>query len=146
MSNVFSSRLARTLEEVVNIVSTLDLSFVQNIFEVEKMNLVYEVTHNMYQVACLFYQVACLFDLVVVGRRDIVATGNTSKERDTWKEKCEVVEQKCFAFERDMAELRKKVEVVDSLQEEVKMYDSPSNLDARITELEISLKVEEKLH
>lgn len=45
-----------------------------------------------------------------------------------------------------MAELRKKVEVVDSLQEEVKMYDSPSNLDARITELEISLKVDKRLH
>lgn len=78
MSNVFSSRLARTLKKVVNIVLTLDLSFVQNLFEVEKMNLVYEVTHNM-------YQVAYLFDLVADGRRDIMATGNTSKERDTWK-------------------------------------------------------------
>lgn len=78
MLNVFSSRLARTLKKVVNIVLTLDLSFVQNLFEVEKMNLVYEVTHNM-------YQVACLFDLVADGRRDIMAIGNTSKERDTWK-------------------------------------------------------------
>lgn len=37
--DVFSSRLARTSEEVATIVSTSDLSFVQNLSEVEKMEL-----------------------------------------------------------------------------------------------------------
>lgn len=51
---VFSSRLTHTLEEASSNVSTLDLSFVKNFYETNKIKLISEITHGMYQVTSLF--------------------------------------------------------------------------------------------
>lgn len=55
MLNVLSSRLAWILEEVSTIVSTPDLSFVHNLLEGDKMELVFELTHNMFKFASIFF-------------------------------------------------------------------------------------------
>lgn len=54
MLYVFSSWLARTSEEATIIVLMSDLSFIQNTFEVDKMEHVSEVSHIMYRVAFMF--------------------------------------------------------------------------------------------
>ncbi|CAI8587935.1 unnamed protein product [Vicia faba] len=54
MSDVFSSCLARTPEEATIIVSISYLSFIQNLPNGEKMELVYEITHSMFKASSLF--------------------------------------------------------------------------------------------
>lgn len=54
MPNVFSSRLIRTLEEAGIIISMSDLSFVQHLPKVDKMELISKITHNMFNVTSLF--------------------------------------------------------------------------------------------
>lgn len=95
----FSSPLARTPEEAATTVSELDLSFIQNLSEVEKMCLVSEVTHNIYRASFLFSVV------VVVGRRDILVVGNPPKKRETWKGKCMAIKHKCSTFKKELDEL-----------------------------------------
>lgn len=80
MPNVFSSRLSCTPEEATTTVSTSEMSFVQNIFEGEMMEIFSKVTHNI-------YQIASLFSLIVGGKGYALAPGNPSKERDIWKGK-----------------------------------------------------------
>lgn len=66
--DVFSSCLTRTSEEAATTVSTLNLPFIPNLSEAEKMGFVFEVTHNM-------YRASSIFSLVAVGRGDILPIG-----------------------------------------------------------------------
>lgn len=85
MYYVFSSRLAHTPEKETIAVLTKDMSFVHNLSEAEKMELIPKINHNM-------YWAFSLFSLVVIGRGDVLAAGNPSKERHIWKVKCEARE------------------------------------------------------
>lgn len=93
MRAVFSSLIAQSSKENADIVSMLKLSFVQNLYGVEMIELVSQITHNM-------YQVTYLFSLVVAGRGDVLAAGNPSKERDTWKGKCKDIEKNTSLYKR----------------------------------------------
>lgn len=64
--------LTRTLEEAADVVLTEELSFVQNLFKEEKMELLYEITYNM-------YHESSQFSLVVASRGNVLADGNPSK-------------------------------------------------------------------
>lgn len=61
------------------------------------MKLNSEITHNI-------YLIMSLLSLVAAGREDVLGLGNPSKERDTWKGKCEAMEQKFLTFHKDLAE------------------------------------------
>lgn len=73
-----------------------------------------------------------------------MAPDKPSQEMNTYKRKCEAMEQKCSTLQKDLDELQKKAELTDSLQEEVKTYNSPFTLGSWIPELEVTLKEEEK--
>lgn len=131
MLDIFSSLLDRTPKEVVSTVSTMDMSFIQNIFA-KKIKHASEITYNM-------YQTAFLFSLIAAGRGVVLAVGNPSKEYDTWIRKFKTMEQKCFAIQKDLAQLHQKVSLVESLQEEAKIHKFPSTLASWTTELEVTL-------
>ncbi|CAI8609074.1 unnamed protein product [Vicia faba] len=80
-------------KEVSIMVSMEELSYIQILTNVEKMELVFEITHNM-------YQAPFLFSLVAAGRGDILDAVNPYKEKDTWKGKCEPIENMCFTFHK----------------------------------------------
>lgn len=101
------------------------------------MDLMFEITRNTYQASSLLSNVA-------VGRGDVLASKSSYKERDTWKGKCGVMKQKCFSLQKDMTKLQNKIKHVDSLREEVKTYNSPSNLVACVTNLEVAFKAQER--
>lgn len=84
------------------------------------LDLIFVVTLSIYWGAPLFFIVASI-------RRDALA-GNPTKERGTWKGKCEVMEQSLSSFQKELVELREKVKLVEALQEEAKIHDSPSTL------------------
>lgn len=63
---------------------------------------------------------------------------------DTWKVKCKTIEQRCFDFHKEFAELREKVKLAGSLQDGAKTHNTPSTLVKRVTELENTLKAEWK--
>lgn len=73
---ILPSWIPLSLREFDIVVSTKDLSFIPNLFEVEKMKLFNKVTFNT-------YQAASLFSLVTGGRGDILIAGNRSKEKDS---------------------------------------------------------------
>lgn len=100
MPSIFPFRIACTLDEVV-VVSTKDLSFDENLYEMKKMELLSEVTYNMYQASSLFY----LEDVAI---SDVVHAGNHSKGRDTWKGKYEEMEQKCLVVLQELADFVEK--------------------------------------
>lgn len=86
--DILSSQLAHTPEEATTNVPLSDLSFVQNILEGEKMELVFDITHSM-------YQDASPFSLISSRREGILAPRNPTKERENWKGKCEAMELRC---------------------------------------------------
>lgn len=51
------------------------------------------------------YQATSMFSLVTTTRADIMAMGNPSKERDTWKGKWEDIERKFSMFQEDTTAL-----------------------------------------
>lgn len=55
------------------------------------MELVFKLTHGM-------VNVASLFSLVSFGQGGILALSNSTKERDTFKGKCETIELRCSTF------------------------------------------------
>lgn len=57
------------------------------------MELLFEATFHT-------YQITSLFSLATTGKSDILAEGNASKERDTWKGKCEAMKQKYSTFQK----------------------------------------------
>lgn len=63
---ILSSQFPHTLEDGTAIVLTLDLSFVQNLPEEDKMELASYLTHNM-------FKVGNIFSLVSVGQSDVLA-------------------------------------------------------------------------
>lgn len=65
------------------------------------MELIPEITHNM-------LHAFSLSSVVIACRGDILGAGNPSKERDTWKVKCEVMNKICFYFLKDFTDLQEK--------------------------------------
>lgn len=119
------AQLPLTLEEAV-IVSTSNLSIVQNILKGNKIEKDYDLAHNM-------FKTASIFSLIFVGWGDVLALCSPFKERDTWKEKAEPMELKCINLQKELITLPEKVEVTDSLQEVMEVYGSTSVLEARVT-------------
>lgn len=113
--------------------------FIQNLSEVEKMELFYELTFHT-------FWTAYLFSMVTIGRGGILALGNPTKQRDTWKGKYESMEHKYFTFQKELADLQGKVKLAEALQEEERIHNSLSTLVIQITKLESSLEVEKKRH
>lgn len=74
--NIFSSQLLHTSKEVVVIVSTSDLSFIQNLLEVNKMEMAHELYFNM-------LKSASSFSLVSAEQGDALASGSPFKKRVT---------------------------------------------------------------
>lgn len=91
-----------------------DLYFVQNLHEEDKMEFLSEVTYHT-------YWASSIFSLDGAVRGDFLALGNPSKERDTWKGKCENIENKCSKFSKEIVSLQEKVSHVEVLQEEEKV-------------------------
>lgn len=85
-----------------------------------------------------------MFYLASTGRGDVLTTGNLSKERDTLQGKCKIIEKKCFTFQKEMTELKKKFTLADSQQEEEKTYDFPSTMTVQISQLEMTLEAGKK--
>lgn len=48
-----------------------------------------------------------MFSLEVVGHGDVLVLGNTKRERDSWKKKCEAIELKKSSNETELFELHK---------------------------------------
>lgn len=71
---LFSSRLLRTLEEVVDILLTSDLSFFQNLPVGDMMEMAYEITHNM-------FKGSSLFSLIFVAWGDVLAPSSPFNAR-----------------------------------------------------------------
>lgn len=78
MLDVFSSQFSCIPEEATPTVSTSDLTFVENIYEADKLEIFSKITFHMY---CA----SSLFSLSSIGRGDVLAHGNPSKESDTLK-------------------------------------------------------------
>lgn len=53
------------------------------------MKFVFDITHNM-------YRATSLFSFIFAGLGDALASGNPTKGSDSWKEKCEAMEHRCF--------------------------------------------------
>ncbi|CAI8588453.1 unnamed protein product [Vicia faba] len=85
--DILFSWLLGTPEEVASIVSMLDLSFVKNILEGDKMELASQLAHSMFKVGSIF-----LLSLLggVISWPQLVFF----KERDTCKDKVEAIEMK----------------------------------------------------
>lgn len=109
MLNILSSQVVCTSKAVAAIESMLDMFFVQNIYKEETMELVSEFAHIIYWATYMFF-------VVTIGRGDVLAHDNPSKEREKWKGKCEAMEHKCSSFQKDLAEVQKKVDLTNSLQ------------------------------
>lgn len=76
--DIFSSWPSCTLEEDDAIVLALDLSFIENLPEGDKMELDSELTRDMFKYASLFSH-------VVVGRGGVLAPSNFFKKKGIWK-------------------------------------------------------------
>lgn len=96
--DIFSSHLPCTLEETVVIVSTSNLSFVQNLPEENEMGIPYDLSHNM-------FKYASIFSLVSTRHGDVLILSNPFKERDNWKEKAEAMELKCTYLKKELIAL-----------------------------------------
>lgn len=85
------------------------------------MKLHYEVTFHT-------YIVSSLFSLAAVGRWNILALGNFSKEMESGKGKCESKKKKYSSFQKELGDLNGKIKLVEALKEEEKVHKSPSTL------------------
>lgn len=74
------------------------MSFVHDLLEAEKMELLYEITYHT-------YREAFLFSLVVFDQGGVLVVEIPSKKSCIWKGKCEVMEQNCSNFQKEMADL-----------------------------------------
>ncbi|CAI8589277.1 unnamed protein product [Vicia faba] len=99
--NYFTIKDSRTSQEALTTIFEEDLAYLQNLPEAEKMELFSEVTFYT-------YQTISLFSFVVFGQGDVLAMGNSSKERNIWKGKCKEAEQEKLKLLREMLVLRKK--------------------------------------
>ncbi|CAI8584815.1 unnamed protein product [Vicia faba] len=103
---VLHTRIPRTPEELVVDVFEEDLNFLQNLHEADKMELLSDVTFYN-------YWVASLFSLVTSSQSYILAMGNPSKDRYTWKEKCEAIKVRCSKFQKKVSFLQEKMYCVE---------------------------------
>lgn len=115
--------LPRTRGETVVIVSTSDLTFVKNLSKGYKKELASHLSQIM-------FKSGTTFSLVFFGRGDILAPGSPSQERDTWKEKVEVMELGSTNLLKELVVLHEEVKVINSLKEDEYMQDLPSILAA----------------
>lgn len=69
-----------------------------------------------------------------------MALGSPFKERDTWEGMTKAIEMKCTNTQKELLALYEEFKDADSLQETVKVHDSPSTLATHVTKLEVSLK------
>lgn len=91
--------------EAVVVVSMLDLSFIQNLSERDKMEIGSELAHSM-------FQVVFIFSLVSATRGDVLSLGSPFKERGTWKEKGEALELKCTNLQEELFVLQEEVNAI----------------------------------
>lgn len=134
MLDIFPSWVACTSKETGVVVS------MEGLYEVEDMDLLFEITYNMYlfevvkmdflfEITYNMYRASSMFALAAVGRGDILVPGNPPKEIDIWKGKCEAMENKCITFKNEVAKLKEKAKLANSLQEDAKTYDFPSTME-----------------
>lgn len=105
---IFSSQLPRTHEEVATTISTLNLSFIQDLPEGDKMELDFDLTHNM-------FKVASIFSLVFVGWGYVLVLSNPFKERNTWKGKVEAMEMRYITLQKELVTLHEEVKATNFL-------------------------------
>lgn len=79
------------------------------------------------------YRATSLFSLVTTSRGDILALGNSSKERETWKGKCEAMRHMRYVLQLEFVALQEKIKLIEYLQEEDELHGSPSTLPTGIT-------------
>lgn len=133
MPYIFYSRLPRTPKEAAAIVSTSNLSLIQNLPEGDKTKMAYKLAYSMFKVAFILY-------LISYGRGDVFALGNSFKEMDTLKGKTKPMKLKCVNLQNELLALQLEVKVVNSLQEVVTTHGSPSSLAAYVAKLKDALK------
>lgn len=90
------------------------------------------------------FKAASLFSLVFAGQGDILAPCNPTKKKNTQKGIYEAMELRCSTLQEELATLHEKVKDANSLQEEEKINDSLSTMDAQVTKLKDGHKVAEK--
>lgn len=88
MTHIFYYRITCIHEEVVVIVLTSYLSFIQYPLEGDKMEMDFELAYSM-------FKVTSILSLIFTRYGNFLAPGSPFKERDTWKEKVEATELKC---------------------------------------------------
>lgn len=91
LSTTLPPRIPLNHEEFATAMFEEYLIYFQNLPKANKMELFSKATFYT-------YQAASIFSLVAFGHGDVLAMGNTSKARDTWKGKCEVKTHKCSNF------------------------------------------------
>lgn len=96
--------------EVNTTVSMLDLSFVWNLHEGEKMKLGSKLTHSM-------FKAASILSLVSSGQGDVLARGIPTKGGDTWKWIFEAMELRYSFLQKDLIALHEEVKLASSLLE-----------------------------
>lgn len=124
--------------EFAVVVATKYLTFFQSLFVIEKQG------HFGYVSRTLF-RAYSLVSIVATGQDDVLGSGDLSKEQGELKEKCETLEQQNYAAGNELAELWVKVEISNSLLENVDLYGSSSTLAAQITRLKASLVEGDKI-
>lgn len=132
-----SSSLETLLSNVGEDVFPVEVLMPPRIPEGDKMDLTSEIAHIM-------FKTAYIFSLISVGQGDVLASGNPSKERDTQKGKVKAIKLRCITLQRELAAQQEDVKAVNSFQKATKIRSSPSNLDARVTKMEDSIKDTEK--
>lgn len=91
LAAILLAHITHTLEEFIVVMSKEDPVFLQNLLEADKVEFFFEAT---------FYRATSLFSLASVNQGDVLTMGYPFKERDTWKEKCEAMEQSGQSFRR----------------------------------------------
>lgn len=104
----------RTSEKVNATISVEDLAYLQYLPKARKMELFSQ--ENIYT-----YQTPSLYFLVVVGRCNVLAMYNPSKEGDTQKKKCEVAQYVRSPLHKKVLALQEELDNVKSLQQDEKL-------------------------
>lgn len=96
------------------------------------------------QLAHSIFKAGIIFSIMSTGWGNILALGNPSRERDTWKGNVEIRELRCTNIQKELIILQEEVEVVNSLKEIANIHNFPSILAVCVIELEGSLRHTQK--
>lgn len=99
VSYILSSRVPRTSQQVCKSFSEQDVSYIQNLSDTRKMELVVETTYHM-------FRGASLMTLDVAGWGEMLVLGDLPKENEQWKNKCEVVICERIVLQENMLKLQ----------------------------------------